>query len=89
METPVDPSRIREMEDIREAIEKLFSGKRVKVYIFGGFLSEEDIGYELFLLREVLEESNLPFFVDLSKTGKDFREAVLKEGKLWINLESN
>ncbi|WP_148161807.1 nucleotidyltransferase domain-containing protein [Hydrogenobacter thermophilus] len=79
-------------------------GKKVKVYLFGsrvkgqntprsdldlGFLSEEEIGYELFLLRELLEESNLPFsvdVVDLSRVGEEFRNLVLKEGKLWISF---
>ncbi|WP_274532242.1 nucleotidyltransferase family protein [Aquifex aeolicus] len=85
-------------------MKEIFKDKKVKVYLFGsrargentprsdlnlGFLSDEDIGYELSLLREILEESNLPFsvdVVDLSKAGREFREMVLKEGKLWISL---
>lgn len=95
---------IKTQEDIKEAIAELFKGKKVKVYLFGsrvkgqntprsdldlGFLSEEEIGYELSLLRELLEDSNLPFsvdVVDLSRVGEEFRNLVLKEGKLWISF---
>ena len=100
----INPSQIRKEEDIGEVIKELFKDRKVKVYLFGsrareehtprsdldlGFLSDEDIGYELSLLREILEESNLPFsvdVVDLSKVGKDFKERILKEGRLWISL---
>ncbi len=96
------PQDIRELEDVSRAIKELFKNKSVKVYIFGsrargdytprsdldlGFLSEEDISYELSLLRGILEESNLTFsvdVVDLSKASEEFREAVLKEGRIWI-----
>ena len=102
-----EPKNIRTLEDVEKAIKELFKGKKVKVYIFGsrargdntprsdldiGFLSDKDISYELSLLRELLEESNLTFpvdIVDLSRVGKDFRDVVLKEGKLWISLGSS
>ena len=102
-EIAIRPQDIRELEDIKRAIDELFKNKSVKVYIFGsrargdhtprsdldlGFLSEEDISYELSLLREILEESNLTFsvdVVDLSRTSDEFREAVLREGRVWID----
>ena len=101
-EIAIRPQDIRELEDVRRAVKELFKDKSVEVYIFGsrakgdhtprsdldlGFLSEENIGYELALLRELLEESNLTFsvdVVDLSKTSEEFREAVLREGRVWI-----
>ena len=107
IELGIRPQDVKSVEDVKEVIRKLFKGKDVKVYIFGsrakgehtprsdldiGFLSNEDISYELSLLREFLEESNLTFVVDvvdLSRTSKDFREAVMKEGKLWIDLKSS
>lgn len=94
-------------EDIKQIIGKIFRNKRVKVYIFGSrakgnytefsdldlaFISDQDISYELSILREILEESNLVFdvdLVDLSKVGNDFKQQILKEGKLWISLENN
>jgi predicted nucleotidyltransferase len=100
-------TEIRNEEDLKNAIKETFKGKRVKVYLFGsrakgthsersdydlGFLSEENIRKELTLLREIVENSNFPYFVDfvdLSEVDKDFKNRVLKEGKLWINLENN
>ncbi len=102
-EIAIRPQDIRELDDIKRAIRELFKNKSVRVYIFGsrargdhtprsdldlGFLSQEDISYELALLRELLEESNLTFsvdVVDLSRTSDEFKEAVLKEGRVWID----
>ncbi len=103
----IKPEDVRSIKDVEKIIKEIFKGKKVKVFIFGsrargehtprsdldiGFLSEEDISYELSILREFLEESNLTFvvdIVDLNRTSKDFREAVMKEAKLWINLKNN
>ena len=81
--------------------------KKVKVYLFGsrakgkatersdidlGFLSGQDISYELSLLDYFLENSNLPYkvdLVDLNKVSEEFRKKVIKEGILWINLENS
>jgi len=41
---------------------------------------------KLILLREKLENSNIPYkvdVVDLSQTSSKFREKALKEGKVW------
>ena len=101
-EVSIKPHEIKDMKDIEKAIKVIFKNKEIKVFIFGsrargdhtprsdldlGFLSEEDISYELALLRELLEESNLTFtvdMVDLSRTSKDFRETVMREGRIWI-----
>ena len=98
----IRPQDVKSLGDIEKILKEIFKDKKVKVYIFGsrargdhtprsdldlGFLSEEDISYELSLIREILEESNLAFLVDvvdLSRTSEEFRESVLREGKLWI-----
>jgi len=71
---------IRTEQDLKRVIGEILKGKRVKVYLFGSrakgtntersdydlaFLSEENINRELTLLREILENSNFPFFVDV------------------------
>ncbi len=98
---------IRTVEDIRRTITEIFSGKNVKVYLFGsrargdhtlrsdldlGFLSDDDIRYELSVLREILEESHVPFrvdVVDLSRVDPEFRNHVMEEGVLWIVLSNS
>ncbi len=54
-------------------------------------VSDEDLSEHLTQLRETIEESNLPQEVDmveLSKVSPSLREEILKEGKIWIDLES-
>ena len=65
------------------------------VSLDGSGSSDIDVGvwYEyplpsgtLSYLREALEESTIPYtvdLVDLTRTNSDFRESVFKEGKLW------
>ena len=70
-----------------ESREKRFSRSDLDL----AFLSDEDISFELSVLREIFEESNLPFsvnVVDLSKSGEDLKREVLRKGKLWINLKN-
>ena len=98
---------IRTEQDLKRVIGEILKGKRVKVYLFGSrakgtntersdydlaFLSEENINRELTLLREILENSNFPFFVDvvnLSEVDEDFKRRVLEEGILWISSENS
>ncbi len=98
---------IRTEQDLKRVIGEILKGKRVKVYLFGSrakgtntersdydlaFLSEENINRELTLLREILENSNFPFFVDvvnLSEVDEDFKRQVLEEGILWISSENS
>jgi len=54
-------------------------------------VSEEDLSSHISMLKEVIEESNLPQKVDiveLSKIPPSLREDILKEGKVWIDLKS-
>ncbi len=92
---------LRTVEDLKEFVREFFKGKPVKVYLFGsrarGTNSEHsdvdiaidskvDIRKELILLREVIEESSLPYKVDLVdlKGAPYLRETVEKEGKRWL-----
>ncbi len=77
-----------------------FKNKDVKIWLFGSrtrkdntFSSDIDIAiegtniqYDIAFLREVLEESNLPYkvdIVDFLKGRSDLRESILKEGVKW------
>jgi len=93
--------KISTISELKDFLREFFKGKKTKVYLFGsrargdhtefsdidlGFLSEEDISEELCLLREIIEESWLPYKVDIVDLSKDksLLEIVLKEGKRWL-----
>ena len=75
----------------------------VKIYLFGSRARGDnspssdidialDVGrkidlYELSLINEEIEESTIPFTVDvidLYNVSEDFKKNILKDGKLWI-----
>ena len=89
------------LEELREFLREFFRGKRVEIYLFGSrargearsgsdvdlaILSEEPLSRELALLRYILEESSLPYKVDLVelRLAPYLREKVLKEGIRWL-----
>jgi len=89
------------LEDLKEFLRDFFKNRKVEVYLFGSrargdfsehsdidlaIFSEEDISGEITLLREFLEESNLPFKVDLVELKKApyLKEVVKREGKRWL-----
>jgi predicted nucleotidyltransferase len=90
------------LEAIKRIVIKHLRDTGARVYLFGSWVrgeqqhsSDIDVGvwYEyplpsgtLSYLREALEESTIPYtvdLVDLTRTNSDFRESVFKEGKLW------
>lgn len=90
------------LEDVRGIVLDELGSKKVAVYLFGSWargeatpLSDIDVAIEphvplpsgtLARLRERLEESHVPYrvdVVDLSRTSPDFRRRVLTEGVLW------
>ncbi len=92
---------LRTVEDLREFIREFFKGKPVKVYLFGSrargdnspysdvdlaFDSTVDIGKELTALKEIIEESSLPYKVDLVelKGAPYLRKKVEEEGIRWL-----
>jgi len=53
------------------------------------YTKDTNLSKKLTILREMIENSNIPYLVDvvdLSKVSESFREKVLKEGKIiWKN----
>ncbi len=94
------PAKI--LEELRHIVFETLGKEGVMVYLFGSWARQQaarasdiDIAVEfrnslppgaLAKLRERLEESNIPYrvdVVDLSKASPYFREQVLKEGIRW------
>ena len=93
--------KIETIEDLRKFLVDFFEGEEVGIFLFGSrargdnspfsdidvaFLSSKDISDKLTLLREIIEESNFPYkvdLVDLSRAGK-LKDIVLKEGIRWL-----
>lgn len=90
------------LEKIKEIINNFIQEEDVKIFLFGSrargdniSTSDVDIGIiygpdfnkgKISLLRESLEESNIPYhveIVDLNNVSSKFRNSVLKEAILW------
>ncbi len=89
------------LEDLKRFLKKFFKNQDVKIYLFGSrargdnsefsdvdlaILSSEEISDKITILKELLEESNLPFKVDLIdlKKASYLKEIVKKEGIRWL-----
>jgi len=91
-----------ELDEVRSIVLRGLRGTPARVYLFGSRargeaarLSDVDVAVLplqplppglLSLIREELEESNIPYvvdLVDLSESGAAFRESVLREGVEW------
>jgi len=87
--------------DLKEFLINYFKNRKVKIYLFGSrarsdnsrfsdidiaFLPEEDISRDLVIIKEIIEESYLPYKVDLVDLSKstELIEVVLKEGVRWL-----
>ncbi len=87
---------------LEDVIKDAFKDSDVKIVLFGSRArgdyiktSDIDIGIlprgkinkkKLILLREKMENSNIPYkvdIVDLSQASREFKEKALKEGILW------
>ena len=90
------------MVQIKNTVLQYFEDENVKIFLFGSSArgdhhrySDIDIGIlpnngynkkKLILLRERLENMNIPYSVDLvdiSKVSDVFKKKVMKEGKIW------
>ncbi len=91
---------------LENMVKDAFKDSEVNIVLFGsrargGYAKTSDIDVgilpkgkinkkKLILLREKVENSNIPYkvdVVDLSQTSREFREKALKEGILWKSLE--
>ncbi len=92
---------ITTINGLREFLKNLFRSRNVEVYLFGShargdnsefsdvdlaILSKEDISEEITILKALLEESDLPFKVDIIDLRKApyLKEIIEKEGIRWI-----
>ena len=96
------PAATRALEEVRRLVLQAVGKDAAVVYLFGSWargeatrLSDIDVAIDpptplprgtLARLREQLEESSVPYHVDvvdLSRTDPEFRRRVLAEGVLW------
>ncbi|GAB6065182.1 nucleotidyltransferase domain-containing protein [Aquifex pyrophilus] len=89
------------LEELKNFLREFFKDEEVEVYLFGSrakgthgkhsdvdiaIFSEKDLSDRITVLREILEESNLPYevdIVDLREAGY-LKEIVKREGERWI-----
>jgi predicted nucleotidyltransferase len=96
------PVATKALEEVRRIVLDALSANNTHVYLFGSWargeatrLSDIDIAIDphaplprgtLARLRERLEESHVPYrvdVVDLARTAPEFRHRVIAEGVLW------
>jgi len=93
--------KVKTINDLRDFIKDYFKNEKVEVFLFGSrarkthtdcsdidiaFESQKNISKELSLLRELLDESNLPYKVDVIdlKETPYLKETIKKEGIKWL-----
>ncbi|WP_035587880.1 nucleotidyltransferase family protein [Hippea jasoniae] len=91
-------SELISINDLKQYLIDFFKDSKVKIYLFGSrakkinfpfsdvniaIVSEMDISAKIVLLKELLEESNFPFKVDLVVLNKnsELYDKILKEGE--------
>lgn len=103
-QTPPEQIYEKSLEQIKAAVLDAFEREDVTILLFGSRVrgdaercSDIDIGIlpknkydrkKLILLKEKLEDINIPYkvdVVDISKVSQAFREKVMIEGKIWKN----
>jgi predicted nucleotidyltransferase len=101
-ETSTSIVAAKTLEEVRRIVLGVVSERNVRVYLFGSWargeasrLSDIDVAIDpqialprgtLAQLREQLEESHIPYrvdVVDLSHVSSEFRQRVIAEGVLW------
>ena len=103
-QTPPAQIYEKSLEQVKVAVLDAFEREDVTILLFGSRVrgdaercSEIVIGIlpknkydrkKLILLKEKLEDINIPYkvdVVDISKVSQAFREKVMREGKIWKN----
>jgi hypothetical protein len=98
---------LHDLAEVKRLVLKGLAGYAVRVYLFGSqaqgtarHTSDIDVAilpleplppWVLSVLREALEESHIPYhvdLVDLSITDAAFRERVMREGIVWNEPEN-
>lgn len=94
-------TNINNLDDFKQFLVKFFANKKVKIYLFGSrakntytpysdidiaIESQEISNYDISILKEIVEESNLPYKVDIIdlNVASNLKEVVEKEGIRWI-----
>lgn len=93
--------KMQNMDDLKEFLKSLFSPKEAEIFLFGsraknkhnkfsdidlGIYKKKNVDLKISLLREILENSNLPYRVDIVvlNGNKKFMDIVLREGIKWV-----
>ena len=101
-------SFVQDLEEVKRLLHQGLKGHRVRVYFFGSRAkgcahrySDIDVAVlpreplppgTLSTIREALEESHVPYkvdLVDLSVADPEFRKRVIEEGVVWIGSEND
>ena len=94
-------TKISTIGELKAFLKEYFETDEVDLFLFGsrargddnkfsdvdlGIYKKKDVDLKISLLREILEDSNLPFKVDIVvlNNNKKFMDIVSKEGIRWI-----
>ncbi len=94
-------SKIKSIDELKAFLKEYFETDEVDLFLFGsrargdynkfsdvdlGIYKKKDVDLKISLLREILEDSNLPFNVDIVvlNNNEKFKDIVSKEGIKWI-----
>jgi len=92
---------IESIDDLREFLREYFKSRNVEIYLFGSrargdnsefsdvdlaVIAKESVEDDLVVLKEIIENSNLPYKVDLVDVSENesLMETVLREGIKWL-----
>ncbi len=94
-------AKISTVGELKAFLKEYFEADEVDLFLFGsrargdynkfsdvdlGIYKKKDVDLKISLLREILENSNLPFKVDIVvlNNNEKFKDIVSKEGIKWI-----